>query len=225
MTAVERILLVAARGLARETLSSIRQTGDWEVDGFLDDDPNLAGTFIEGVRVLGPLELAVDSGDKLLVCAGAGHVRESIVSRLASWGVGPEAYATHVHASVWRSAECRIGHGSILLAGCVLTSAVALGTHVVAMPHVIFTHDVQAGDFATFAAGVSLGGGVGIGRSAYLGMNSVVRQGLHVGQRSMLGMGAVLTRDLPQDQIWAGNPARLLEQRTSVKENEDACVN
>lgn len=222
---MERILLVAAGGLARETLSSIRQTGDGEVVGFLDDDPALEGRFLDGVEVLGPLNRAVGGSEKLLVCAGAGPVRESLVARLASWGVGPGAYATHVHGSVWHSAGCRIGHGSILLAGCVLTSSVALGTHVVAMPHVTFTHDVQAGDFSTFAAGVSLGGGVGIGRAAYLGMNSVVRQGLHVGQRSMLGMGSVLTRDLPQDQTWAGNPARLLERRTSVKENEDVCAN
>lgn len=222
---MDNVLLVAAGGLARETLASIRQTGDVRVVGFLDDDPDREGQVIDGVRVLGPLHRGIGGSAKLLICAGSGQVRETLVAKLKSLGVTNEAYAIHVHPSVWFSPGCRIGHGSILLAGCVLTTEVSIGAHVVAMPHVTFTHDVQIGNFATFAAGVSLGGGVEVGRAAYLGMNSVVRQGLRVGQGSILGMGSVLTKDLPKDETWAGNPARRLEQRTIVKETEGACSN
>jgi acetyltransferase-like isoleucine patch superfamily enzyme len=45
-----------------------------------------------------------------------------------------------------------------------------------------------------------------------VGLNATVGDGLHLGQFSTLAMGAVLTRNLPEYQIWAGNPARFLRR-------------
>ena len=84
---------------------------------------------------------------------------------------------------------CTIGHGSIVLPGCVLTCDVEVGDHVVLMPRVVLTHDNSLGDFATLAAGVTLGGNTLIGSAAYLGMNSSVRQGLVRGGTRNAGHG------------------------------------
>jgi len=202
------VVLVAAGGLAREVLSSIRQAGDLHVAGLLDDDPARHGRTVSGAPVLGGLDTPLPDAWRLLVCAGSGAVRERLVGRLAGRGIGPERYATHVHPSCVVGENCRIGHGSILLAGCVLTDAVDVGAHAVVMPRVVLTHDDVVEDYATFAAGVALGGRVRIGRGAYLGMNSSVRQDLAVGEGAVLGMGSVLLRDLPAGRTWAGVPAR-----------------
>jgi acetyltransferase-like isoleucine patch superfamily enzyme len=55
---------------------------------------------------------------------------------------------------------------------------------------------------------VVVSGRVRIGRCAYLGAGSVVRDSVSIGDRALLGMGAVLVRDMPADVCWAGNPAR-----------------
>jgi serine acetyltransferase len=75
------------------------------------------------------------------------------------------------------------------------------------MPGVTFTHDDVVADFATFAAGVSLGGGVRVGRAAYLGMNASVRERLTIGDRATIGMGAAVLADVPDGETWVGVPA------------------
>jgi acyl-[acyl carrier protein]--UDP-N-acetylglucosamine O-acyltransferase len=91
-----------------------------------------------------------------------------------------------------------------------MTASVTVGRHVVAMPQATMTHDNTVDDFATLCAGVSLGGFVTVGRAAYLGMNSCVRQNVTVGAETTLGMGAALLSDLPDGQTWAGVPARAM---------------
>ncbi|SDU84350.1 sugar O-acyltransferase, sialic acid O-acetyltransferase NeuD family [Microlunatus sagamiharensis] len=204
------LVLVAASGLAREVLAALAEDpAGHEVRGVLDDAPNLQGTLVGGVPVLGTLEDAAAHPDaQLLVCVGRGAGRATVVDRLAGLGVTDERYATYVHPLASVPATCRVGSGSVVLAGAVLTTDVRLGRHVVVMPRVVLTHDDSVADFATLCSGVVLGGHVHVGRAAYLGMNSSVREDSTVGAGAVLGMGAVLLTDLPDDQTWVGVPAR-----------------
>lgn len=206
------LLLVAASGLAREVLATVRAT-----QGFrgpvhvVDDDSQTWGTELDGAPVLGGLEEVERRADvPIVVCAGRGVVRRRLVERLAALGVEPDRYATVVHPSVHVPEGCVVGAGSVLLAGVVLTAAVEIGRHVVVMPNVTLTHDDRVRDFATLCAGVSLGGGVQVGEAAYVGMNASVREGLCVGRQATLGMGSALLQDLPAGETWAGVPARPL---------------
>lgn len=205
------LILVAASGLAREAMAAIKNTGTDYVLGFLDDDPALAGTRINGVPVLGTIADAVTySGAQFVLCAGKGSVRERLARQLAGLGVADDRYATVIDASVAVPDGSVVGRGSILLANTVLTADVRVGRHVVAMPNVTLTHDDQLEDFATLTAGVSLGGGVRIGRGAYLGMNSSVRERCTVGAGATVGMGAAVVNDVPDGETWVGVPARPL---------------
>ena len=203
------LLLVAASGLAREVLAVVRAHGLYDVIGFLDDSAELQGSEVDGVRVLGGVEVAATRPfASLLVCAGRGSAREVIVKRLADVGIGRERFATVVHPRVEVPDGSRVGAGTILLAGVVLTTAVSVGDHVVVMPNASLTNDDTLEDYATLCAGVALGGSVTIGTGAYLGMNASVRERVRVGAGATLGMGAALLTDLPDDETWVGVPAR-----------------
>lgn len=213
----EPVLLIAAGGLARETLAAIGACGAQHVVGMLDDNPDLHGTSIAGVGVLGGLDVVQGRAEvRLVVCAGSGVARESIVGRLADLGVEAERYATVIHPGVSIPAGCRLGEGTVILAGVSLTSDVAVGSHVVVMPNATLTHDVVVADYATVCAGVSLGGGVRVGRAAYLGMNASVRQQVRIGAGAVIGMGAVVLQDTGDHAIVVGNPARDLARRPTI---------
>lgn len=208
---MRELLLAAASGLAREVLATVRDSGQYDVVGILDDDEKKVGFTLDGAPVLGPVGDALRYPNaRVVVCVGAGSGRARLVSRLAGLGFPESRYATVLDASVRVPPGCTIGIGSILLGQVTLTAGVTLGDHVVVMPGVTLTHDDVVEDYATFAAGVSLGGGVRIGRAAYLGMNACIREGTSVGAGATIGMGAAVLVDVPEDEIWAGVPARAL---------------
>jgi sugar O-acyltransferase (sialic acid O-acetyltransferase NeuD family) len=205
---VQELIIVAAGGLARETAEIVERLDEWNLIGFVDDAPALEGTGVAGRPVLGGLDAVQDHpAASLVIGAGKGQARRAIARRLHDLGVADSRFATLIAPDVHVPGSCSIGRGCILLSGTVLTADICLGAHVVAMPGVVLTHDDRVHDFATLCAHVMLGGNVTIGEAAYLGMGSAVREGLQVGPESVLGMGAVLLRDLPAAQAWAGVPA------------------
>ncbi len=202
------LILVAAGGLARETLEAVRAAGTYDVIGLVDDDPARWGELVDGVKILGGLDVVHDHPNAAaLLCAGKGMARESIAARL---DLDDARYATVVHPSAVVGRTCTVAAGSIVLAGCVLTSSVTLGRHVVTMPNVTLTHDNVVADFATLCAGAVLGGSATVGERAYLGMSVCVREKVTVGPDAIAGMGSVVLCDIPGGEVWVGNPARAL---------------
>ena len=110
----------------------------------------------------------------------------------------------------------RPGAGTVLLAGTVVTTPLRIGAHVVAMPHVLITHDDEIADGVTFAGRASLGGAVTVGECAYLGQGSSVREMLSIGARAVVGMGSVVLQDVPAGEVWAGVPARRIRNRQNL---------
>jgi sugar O-acyltransferase (sialic acid O-acetyltransferase NeuD family) len=210
---IRELLLVGAGGLAREAAEAVRAANavqpTWDLLGFLDDDPAKHGTLIGGLPVIGPVE-AVDEhpNAKVLLCPGRPDnyiTRRLVAERL---GLDDERYATVVHPTATVGTTCVLGTGSVLLAHVDLTADVVVGRHVVVMPQVVLTHDVRVADFVTMASGVRLGGRCRVHQGAYLGSSACLREGITVGEWAMIGMGAVVTRDVPPARMWFGVPAR-----------------
>ncbi len=207
------LVLVGSGGFGRETAEAVRASVaagvPWRLLGFIDDDPARIGTVIDGTPVIGGRgELRRHPDARVVVCTGRpdNYVsRPRIVSQLC---LPSERYATIVHPAASISSSSSVGPGTVLLANAVLTAAVRVGAHVAVMPHVTLTHDDAIEDFATLASGCTLGGGASVGRGAYIGAGAIIGQGLAVGELALVGMGAVVTKDIPEREVWAGVPAR-----------------
>jgi sugar O-acyltransferase (sialic acid O-acetyltransferase NeuD family) len=209
------LVVVGAGGFGREAAEAVRAANDagasWRLLGYLDDDPSLAGTRVDGIPVLGGLEeLKHLPGASVVVCTGRPDDYVSRPRIIEKLGLPAERYPTIVHPTAVVSSTSAIGPGSILLAQVVVTAAVRIGSHVAIMPHVTLTHDDVVEDFATLASGVRLGGRVHIGRGAYLGAGALVRENRVVGNGALIGMGSVAISDIPACEVWVGVPARYL---------------
>lgn len=55
-----------------------------------------------------------------------------------------------------------------------------------------------------------------IKEGAWIGAHSIILKGVTVGRRSIVGAGSVVTRDVPDDEIWAGSPARFIKKLNEI---------
>lgn len=72
-------------------------------------------------------------------------------------------------------------------------------------------HDCHVGNEVNIAPLTSLGGSVTVEDFANLGQKVVIHPRLTIGRGAMVGMGAVVTKNIPEFETWAGNPARFMK--------------
>lgn len=51
-----------------------------------------------------------------------------------------------------------------------------------------------------------------IKEGAFIGAHSIILKGVTIGERSVIGAGSVVTKDIPSDELWAGNPVKFIRK-------------
>ena len=73
-------------------------------------------------------------------------------------------------------------------------------------------HSNQIGEYCHIAAQACVGSYLHVGKGVHFGLNCTIRECLTIGDYATIGMGAVLTKNVGEKEIWAGNPAKLLRK-------------
>lgn len=197
-----------------DTIDDINARADghkYDCLGFLDDNPSLWGKPFHGIKVLGPLTMASELKDCFFV-NGIGSPtnfwkKEIIIEKT---GVTFDRFETIVHPTASVSRMAKLGPGTVVFQNVTITSNVQVGKHVIILPNSVVSHDDTIGDYSCITGGVCISGEVKIGKSCYLGTRSVVRGGVEIGDYCLIGMGSVVLRNIPDNSVVIGNPARFL---------------
>lgn len=179
---------------------------------FVDDNP--LTDMINGQYVLNYAQfLALPATQKNVALAiGDGSIRAKLAARLAVDGMAPWTVRAE-NAVIMDNVE--LGPGALLSPFVTLTSNIRIGRYFLANMYSYVAHDCMIGDFVTFAPGVRCNGNIIVEDHAYIGAGAVLKQGrpgkpMVIGRGAVVGMGAVVTKNVEPGTTVVGNPARPL---------------
>ncbi|TWX34026.1 acetyltransferase [Frigoribacterium sp. ACAM 257] len=203
------VVVVGAGGMGREAVDVARAAGR-RVVGVVDDGPSehdLVRLARLDVPFLGGVDGWIASGSTTpwVVGIGAPSVRRSIAARLAP--LAPAAPAL-VHPAATLGSDVTLDVGTIVCAGARISTHVRIGRHVHLLANSATGHDVVIGDHVSINPGAVVSGAVTVGRDSLVGAGSTVLQQLRVGERCVVAAAACVVRDVADDLVVRGVPAR-----------------
>jgi sugar O-acyltransferase (sialic acid O-acetyltransferase NeuD family) len=122
-----------------------------------------------------------------------------------------------VHPSVSISDETKLGAGTVICCNCFISCNVIIKENVLVQPSVSIGHDNIIGNDTVISTNVCIAGGCNIGNETYIGIQVPIKEGINIGNQTIIGMGSVVIRDIPDQVIAMGNPARAMKNNVDHK--------
>ena len=204
-----RIGIIGAGGLGKEVLCTLGEILGWSSlpnrVKFLVEESFFENNVVHDINVL-PLKEANLLFDYYVLAIGDMAARIRILNTLPS----TLQYATIIHPSVQLTPFTKIGDGSIVLGQVLLSCDVEIGKFALINPGTTISHDSTTGEHFMASPGVNISGNCKIGHRVFMGTNACTRNAISIGDDVIIGMGAVVTKDLPEKGTYIGNPASLI---------------
>lgn len=115
--------------------------------------------------------------------------------------------------------DVEIGANTCIDRGTLGNTHIKTGTKIDNLVHI--AHNVVIGKHTTVIALSMIGGGTVIGDYAWVAPAAVLRNKITVHDKATVGMGAVVTKDIPQGETWLGNPAMEISKFKSGKKKPE----
>jgi sugar O-acyltransferase (sialic acid O-acetyltransferase NeuD family) len=214
---MKRIVIFGAGGLAREVAdiftacNQVKQ--EYEILGFIDENPASRGQILNGFPVLGDFSW-FDEADKsrIRTIAGIGNPasRRKVINKAIKHGL---QFCNVTHPTAVVTQFISYGIGVVITAGCILTNQITIGDHVFLNLDCTVGHDTIIDAFCNINPGVHISGNVHLETGCEIGTGAAIIQGVTVGKWSIVGAGSVVTSDLSANVTAVGVPSKIIKSR------------
>jgi sugar O-acyltransferase (sialic acid O-acetyltransferase NeuD family) len=209
------MVIIGAKGFAKEVLEICFQAGYNKQIYFYDDiSDNLPESLFHKFKILRTLK-EVESifrleNNRFSIGIGNPKIRYVMSSKFKNIGgnlftiVSPHARIGHFGNS--------IGDGVIIMTGTVVTSDITISEGVLINLNCTIGHDSFIGRYSEISPGVHISGHCKIGDFCNIGTGAIILPRITLGENVTVGAGAVVTRDIENNTMVAGIPARPIKQ-------------
>lgn len=140
---------------------------------------------------------------------GDNKIRNEVGELIKAKGKKP---LTIIHPNAIISTSVSMGDGNFIGANVIVNALSTIGDYCILNTGSIIEHECKLEDAVHIAPGAVLAGNVRVGSNTFVGANSVIKQGVSIGKNVIIGAGSTVIRDIPDNQVWVGNPAKLLKK-------------
>ncbi len=123
---------------------------------------------------------------------------------------------TIIHPTAFVASNTNISTSCQVLAGASVCVESSLGIQTIVNTNASVDHECQIGKGVHIAPGATLGGCVEVGDFSMIAIGATVLPNIKIGTNSIVGAGSVVTKDIPDNVIAYGNPARIIRSREEV---------
>lgn len=171
-------------------------------------DNNILGSF-RGIPIIGTDDNATElyckySSTPIVISPDCPQIRKKLVIYYQKIGF---RFCSLISPLASVSPTAKIGQGSVVQSRCNISSDTIIGDFCKINTLSNIMHDNEIGSFTTIAPNAVLLGRVRIEECAYIGANSTLLPAKKVGANSIIGAGAVVTKDIPDNVVAKGIPA------------------
>jgi sugar O-acyltransferase (sialic acid O-acetyltransferase NeuD family) len=176
--------------------------------GFLNDqsEENIAG-----FPVLGKFKDAsrfANMGYTFIYTAYKIGFQKKRIDLLNSFNIPEDQWATFIHPFSYVAPDTFLSPGCVVMPGATISSHVNVGLCTLIMSNVSIGHDNKISNYCFFTSNSCTGSYIEMDEGVWIGLNSTLRGRLHIGKYSAIGMGAVVTKSVGENELWVGNPAK-----------------
>lgn len=198
------MFLYGASGHAKVIIDSLTASGD-KISGLFDDNTYLS-SLLE-FPVFGKFSKSVLNKEQLIISIGVNSTRKKIVDLLPN----DISYGIAVHPTSTISKYSRIGEGTVVMQGAIIQSSTIIGKHCIINTHASVDHDCIVQDYVHISPNSCLCGGVTVGEGSQIGAGAVILPGIKIGKWSLIAAGSVVLKDVNDNVVVIGNPARVIK--------------
>lgn len=219
---MQKVIVLGAGGFAREILETISEINSHtdnsiEVLGFLEQGATRnSGKSVRNLPIFGDMDYLKEvdlKNVKLVAAIGRSVWRQNAVVSAKEYGA---KFINIYHPNSFISKWNIIGEGAIIQSQCILQCDIKIGSFFVANDNVAIGHDTIIGDYVHINPNVNIAGGTIIGNDVFIGVKATILTS-KIGAGSIIGACALVTKDVPENIIAKGIPAKYYDMTDEKK--------
>jgi sugar O-acyltransferase (sialic acid O-acetyltransferase NeuD family) len=213
---METIVLVGSSRHAKVVIDTVEKEGRYTIVGLIDAFRSVGektlGYSVLGVEIDLPKLIVEYDVKGMIIAIGDNSVRAEVAAKVVD--ICPELpFVSAVHPTASIGKEATLGVGTVVMAGAVVNPCCRVGQFCIVNTNASLDHDSVMEDFSSLAPGVTIGGNCRIGSYSAVSIGAVLRNGITIGEHSVVGGGSIVLKDVDAFSVTYGIPAKKVRDR------------
>lgn len=213
---MKKIIIIGSGGHAKVILSEILLLKKFKILGFVDDYIP-TGKLLDkennlyNIGKIRNLKSIVDKNTFGIIGIGENYIRKKIAQEIKKT-VKNFSWAKIISKNAIISKNVTIGDGTVIIPGSVINTGTKIGQHCIINTRSSIGHDNYFSNYSSCGPGSTIGGGVFVGESSYLGIGCTIKHALKIEKNVVIGGHSFVNKNCEKNSLYFGVPAKKIRR-------------